>query len=292
MRCLELVRLTSLMGLSPGDRDVAVALLDGPVAVGHPALAAASIEDVPGRRADCRQVTSAACTHGTFVAGVLVADRSWHAPAICPSCLLLVRPIFGEQDEHASMPMATVADVGQAIVQCVDAGARVLNLSASAVAPSTGGDPALRASLDHAVRRGALVVAAAGNQGTLGSSTITRHPGVISVAACDSGGRPTALTNLGESIGRRGLSAVGEAIESLGGEGATVKLSGTSFAAPFVTGAIALLWSLFPRASAAQIRHAVTGSRLRATVVPPLLDAWAAYESLAEGSGRRAVMTA
>lgn len=203
MMCLERVRLTSLMALGSGNRDVAVALLDGPVADGHPALATASIKDVRGRPAGCREVTNAACAHGTFVAGVLGAARSWPAPAICPGCLLLVRPIFDEDVEHTWAPMATVAELAQAIVECVDSGARVLNLSASAVAPSTGGDHALRASLDHAVQRGAIVVAAAGNQGTLGSSAITRHPGVISVAACDSGGRPTALTNLGASIGSK-----------------------------------------------------------------------------------------
>jgi hypothetical protein len=58
------------------------------------------------------------------------------------------------------------------------------------------------------------------------------------------------------------------------------------FAAPFVTGTVALLWSEFPRASAATVRAAVTGARgmRRTTVVPPLLDAWAAYEVL-NGSG-------
>jgi hypothetical protein len=47
-----------------------------------------------------------------------------------------------------------------------------------------------------------------------------------------------------------------------------------------VTGAVALLCSEFPAATAAQVRAAVTqpyGLR-RATVVPPLLDAWAAYQ--------------
>jgi hypothetical protein len=46
-----------------------------------------------------------------------------------------------------------------------------------------------------------------------------------------------------------------------------------------VTGAIALAWSEFPAATAAQLRWAFTyahGGR-RSTVTPPLLDAWAAY---------------
>ena len=50
------------------------------------------------------------------------------------------------------------------------------------------------------------MVAAAGNQGTLGSSAITRHPWVIPVVACDLRGRPMNESNLGSSIGRRGLT--------------------------------------------------------------------------------------
>ena len=91
-----------------------------------------------------------------------------------------------------------------------------------------------------------IVVAAAGNQGALGSSAITRHPWVIPVVACDDRGRPTNESNLGGSIGRRGLSALGAGVTSLAAEGEPLTLGGTSVAAPFVTGAIALLWSDFP----------------------------------------------
>ena len=95
------------------------------------------------------------------------------------------------------------------------------------------------------------VVAAAGNQGTVGSSAITRHAWVIAVIGCDLEGRPTAESNLGSSIGRWGLAAPGQNITSLGTDGKPQTSGGTSVAAPFVTGAIALLWSEFPGASAA-----------------------------------------
>jgi subtilisin family serine protease len=89
---------------------------------------------------------------------------------------------------------------------------------------------------------------------------------------------------LGSSVGRRGLSAPGNRITSLGTEEQTLTLSGTSVAAPFVTGAIALLWSEFPTATAAEIKLAVTqGNGVRRnTVVPPLLDAWSAYQVMAK----------
>jgi subtilisin family serine protease len=127
-----------------------------------------------------------------------------------------------------------------------------------------------------------IVVVAAGNQGTMGSSAITRHPWVIPVAACDRQGRPVGYSNLGNSIGRRGLSAPGENITSLVANGKSLAFGGTSAAAPFVTGAIALLYSKFPKATAAQVKFAVTGRHTprRAAVVPPLLDAMSAYQAM------------
>jgi subtilisin family serine protease len=71
-------------------------------------------------------------------------------------------------------------------------------------------------------------------------------------------------------------------ITSLSAEGQSLTLGGTSAAAPFVTGAVALLWSEFPNASAADIKLVITQpySRRRNSVVPPLLDAWMSYQAL------------
>ncbi len=110
---------------------------------------------------------------------------------------------------------------------------------------------------------------------------ITRHPWVIPVAACNPQGQPLDESNLGSSIGRRGLAAPGENITSIGSDGKPGTFHGTSAAAPFVTGTIALLWSEFPGATAAKIKLAVTqAGRARRTVAPPLLNAWAAYVAM------------
>jgi len=223
------------------------------------------------------------------VAGILVARRGSAAPAICPGCTLLTRPIFSESVDDL-MPTATPEVLAEAVRDSVRAGARVINLSVALVHPSPNGESKLQEAFDQAARRGAIIVAAAGNQGSVGSSAITRHPWVVPVAACDGRGAPLRVSNLGSSIGRRGLSAPGENITSLGTNGEARTLGGTSAAAPFVSGAIALLWSEFPNASAAQIKLAVmrAGGRTRGSITPPLLDAWAAYQALSAGyDGRR-----
>jgi subtilisin family serine protease len=180
------------------------------------------------------------------------------------------------------MPSASPEELATAIRDAIDAGAKVINLSAALAQPSARGERQLEQALDLAAQRGVLVVAAAGNQGTVGSSAITRHPWVIPVTGCDLRGRPMSGSNLGSSIGRRGLAAPAENISSLGSDGKPGTFGGTSAAAPFVTGAIALLWSEFPQASAARVKLAVTqaGKRPRTTIAPPVLDAWGAYEAM------------
>src|SRR6266850_2155536 len=284
MNPVEVVKLTPLMAHTRGSPDVTVGLIDGPVAMSHPDLMGASIREIPGSLAGtCASASSAACRHGTFVAGILGARRDSPAPAICPDCPLLLRPIFAETTlGNGQMPSATPAELAAALLECIEAGARLINVSSALADPASTGQRDIEEALDYAVRRGVLVVAAAGNQGTLGSSAITRHPWVIPVVACDLRGRPLRYTNLGRSIGRHGLSAPGEDITSLGAEGPPLTLGGTSAAAPFVTGAIALLWSEVPHASARAVHGAITHAAAlrRPTVVPPLLNAWAAYQRL------------
>jgi len=285
MTPLELVMLTPLMERTSGSPDVTIGLIDGPVAKLHPALAAVRLQEVPGNNgAACTQPSSVACLHGTFVAGILCAKRGSAAPAICPDCTLLIRPIFSETVAvDPQLPSAKPEELARAILACVDAGARVINLSLALSQPTTNGEQALEEALDQAVKRGVLVVAAAGNQGTLGSTAITGHPWVIPVAACTLDGRPMQESNFGRSIGSRGVSAPGDRVTSLGAEGQPLTFGGTSAAAPFVTGAIALLWSAFPAATASEIKHAINQAHQgrRATVVPPVLNAWAAYQTLA-----------
>jgi subtilisin family serine protease len=284
---LEVAGLTGLMGVTAGASDIGVALIDGPVVTDRPDLAAENIRSLSPAIGGANR---AATAHGTYVAGILAARRGSRAPAICPGCTLLVRPIFlGTASDNAEMPRAAPDEVADAVAHCVDAGAQVVNLSVAIAPPSPNKEQNLEEALSYAARRGAIVVAAAGNQGTIGSSALTRHAWVIPVAACDLRGRPIGPSNLGASIGRHGLRAPGEAITSLGTQGEPVTSGGTSAATAFVTGAVALLWSIFPAATAAEIKRAISQADItgRTTIVPPLLNAWAAYQAIASSySGR------
>src|SRR5262245_58647750 len=202
MSPLDLVKLPSLMELTAGRADIMVGLIDGPVAVNHSDLAGSNIREVPGAAAACARATSAACLHGTFVAGILSAKRGSLAPAICPHCTLLVRPVFTEAVTGSlESPSAEPEELAAALLACIEAGARVTNLSLALMQSPARAKLALSQALDHAAR-GVLIVAAAGNQGTLGSTVITGHPWVIPVAACGLSGKPLDNSNLGHSIGR------------------------------------------------------------------------------------------
>ena len=74
---LDLVRLPTVMAVTSGRAEVRIGLIDGPVAIGHPDLANENLRVIPGRaHGACVRTDSAACQHGTFVAGILSAKRN------------------------------------------------------------------------------------------------------------------------------------------------------------------------------------------------------------------------
>jgi subtilisin family serine protease len=288
----DLIGLTPLMNRTVGRRQVIIGLVDGPVDMENPNLATEAVREMamqsPRQTGVCQHGKSNACRHGTFVAGILAAKRGSDAPAICPGCTFLIRPIFTEDESPNATPAATARELAVAITEVVQEGANVVNLSCQLLRGSASADRDLDNAFDFAASRGAICVAAAGNEGLLGSSAITRHQWVIPVAACDPSGHPAEGSNLGHSIGRRGLMAPGEGIRSLASAREEFSVRGTSAAAPFVAGAAALLWSEFPEARASDIWQALNLSHQsrRTTVVPPLLNAWRSFQWLWSRSGK------
>lgn len=275
---LTLITLPPLMSRTRGVPDLRIGLIDGPVLTAHPGLSDARIEFLgPSPR---RAVADdAGCDHATSVAGVLVADRGSGAPGICPDVTLLVSPIFSSAGPGRA-PTAQPDHLASAIAELTDAGARLINMSL-VLDERYEGSRMVQEALDYASRRGLILVAAAGNQGAVGGSLVVSHRCVIPVVAFDRRGRPARLSNLGHSIGRRGIGAPTTGLVSLGANGRLRRFGGTSAATAIVTGTLGLLASEFPEAKFVDLVRAVTRSGTsRTSIVPPMLDAWLAYQDL------------
>ncbi len=281
---VSLVHLDQLKAASKGSRQVGIGIIDGPVDWSHPDFreAGPTMHLATGA---CRIQESFACRHGTFVSGVLAASRDSVAPGLCPGCRFVVRPVFAEAGALARTPQASPDELAHAIEEVVAQGARLINLSLELRQAGQGrrGEARLRQAFEMAFQRGVLLIAASGNQGKVGRTPFLDHPWVIPVAACHPPGILSRGSNIGLRIGQRGVMAPGSGVISLAPGGGYARLEGTSVAAPFVTAALALLWSLFPQASAAMVRESILPPRKgRTSVVPPLMDAQAAWFRLAQ----------
>src|SRR5436190_20435609 len=103
--------------------------------------------------------------HGTFVAGILFAKRGSRAPAICPNCEIILCPIFkdveSEKNANIGFPSSTPDELSSAIIETVDAGARLINLSLGLSLSSLIVYDKLLGAYSYARRHGTIVVVAA-----------------------------------------------------------------------------------------------------------------------------------
>jgi subtilisin family serine protease len=291
---LVLTRLQPLMEDSSGRSDIVIGLIDGPVDLEHPAFRQSRIRTIrESQSIACRDASSIACSHGTFVAGILCAKRALSAPGICPNCEIILKPVFSEdsknknnkenkKDDEVFFPSTSPEELAVSITETVDAGAQIINLSLGLSTSSLTIYYRLQEAYDYALKNGVIIVVAAGNQGSIGNISLINHRWPIPVAGCNEEGRFDGTSNFGPSIGNRGVMAPGINITSTLPGGQYAQMSGTSFAAPFVTGSIALLWSMFPNATPVDIIHSITRviSFNRRSIIPPLLNVEAAWNKL------------
>jgi hypothetical protein len=147
----------------------------------------------------------------------------------------------------------------KAILYAADHGARVLNISSTGTRYSA----ALETAVQYAQEQGALVVAAAGNTGDRDNAV--NYPaalgGVVAVAAID---EQDQLAGFSQRQPYVTLAAPGVDVASTAwsgaGRGPYAAQSGTSIAAPHVSGAAALLWALRPDLDAAEIVETLRAS--------------------------------
>lgn len=175
--------------------------------------------------------------HGTHVAGIIaaVANNGLQIAGVAPRAKIMAVRIF---------PNAFDSRCAAGIKYAADNGARVINNSWG----PTGRRPTnnvVEDAIAYAQTRGALLVFAAGNQNDdVQYYAPANSPRVVSVAATTSNDARASYSNYGAVT----IAAPGSDILSLKpGSTSPVLMSGTSMAAPFVSGALALYAKLNPQ---------------------------------------------
>jgi subtilisin family serine protease len=181
--------------------------------------------------------------HGTSCAAIIGAAGRVLPPGVGGLCMLMPIRVLGSASfRHGRrMGVGALTDIDCGVKLGVDLGAKVLNLSfgvpLNALAP---GDPLPHVEvIRYALARGCILIAASGNSGATEQYLPAALDGVIAVGAVDDEDRPAPFSTRGDHVA---VCAPGIRIvtANTGGE---AMVTGTSFAAPFVSGAAALLVS-------------------------------------------------
>jgi len=207
---------------------------------------------IPDENADVRDDNG----HGTHVAGIAAAvtNNGVGVAGIAGGARIMPVKVL---DQFGS---GFYSDIAAGIMYAAENGARVINLSVGGAEDSQ----TLRAAIDYARDRGALVIAAAGNTGGPVYYPAAYEP-VLAVAATDSNDQRASFSNHGPQID---VAAPGQDIYSTWcHQNIYLKLcqgsyyftkSGTSMAAPHVSGVAALVWSHWPALTADAVAMQIT----------------------------------
>lgn len=214
--------------------NITVAVLDSGVHL-HPALNAARVTTLDMTQAD---TTETQTSHGTSVAS-LIAGNGNGVQGVAPASNIL------SIDVMSGAGVGDVFTLAAGIVEAVDKGSKVINISLG----SYGESPLLAAAVDYAVEQGAVLVAAAGNEGINTVMYPAAYENVIAVGAVDSAGQHLYFSNRGEAID---ITAPGLAINAAGDQNQVIGFSGTSAAVPLVSAALAGLLSSNPNLTASE----------------------------------------
>ena len=208
---------------------ILVAVLDTGVDGSHPSLAGQTFGgyDVVGDMA----YQSDNNGHGTACASLIAGKGgAENISGVAPKAKIL--PVKVMDDTGKSDGFA----IAKGIVYAVEQGAEIINLSLGTTAETS----LLDAAIDYALGKGVLIVASSGNEGKEGENYPSSADGVLCVGAVDAKLWKASFSNYGPKVD---LVAPGVLVAAAAPQGGAVLMSGTSAAAPLVSGAAASLWS-------------------------------------------------
>ena len=257
---LEQFGFTSAWDSSQGE-GVKVAVIDTGIDATHPSLRGSVVggTDVSGLgTSDGLTLVGTSNYHGTMVASILAGrgafeDENSGVIGTAPKAQLLsVSMAFGVPG------LDTDSQIAEGIIWAVDNGATVINLSLTrnSVSWPKSWDEAFLYAFENDV----VVVAAVGNlaDGTEQVSAPASIPGVIAVAGVDRELNPSALSSVkGFTIG---VTAPSEDLVAAYPGGEYRLWSGTSAAAPIVSGLVAMIRSMYPEMNAVNVVNRVIQS--------------------------------
>jgi subtilisin family serine protease len=241
--------------ITTGDSSVIVAILDTGVDLNHPEFQGrlvAGFNSAGGSANDDHDPG-----HGTHVAGIIAAAGNNGIGVAGMAWQVRIMPI----KVLDASGRGTHSGIALGMDWAIERGARILNLSLG----GTGSSSTLQNAVQRAHNAGVLVIASAGNCGGTNFSangcTSMNQPvypaaydQVVAVAATDSLDNRASYSNQGSYVD---IAAPGSSILSTTPGGQYGNLSGTSQAAPYVSGLAALLWSVDPGRTANEVKRTI-----------------------------------
>ncbi len=224
---------------------IKVAVIDSGVDFGNDVELKNYIDLVPGYE-ECLPYYTDITGHGSSVAGIIAAeDNDTGITGINPSVELYSARVLDEDN------VAPVSRVIEAIYWAIDQDVNIINMSFG----MNDDSEALHKAIKDAYKAGILLIAAAGNGDSV--EYPAAYSEVVAVGAVDSQGCISEDSASGDEVE---LVAPGEEVASTGAFQGTLVCSGTSMAAPHVTGVASLLWQKDKDVSADFIRALLCAS--------------------------------